>query len=453
MREEEFSAAMEVPVPCGELFDWHAADGALERLLPPFQRVEIRRAAEAMKEGETVVLRLRAGPFFKDWVARLEEVRPPASFVDVQEKGPFRAWRHEHRMEVLGETRSQLEDKVRWRLPFGLERIGPLRKRTEAELRRLFAFRHGRMREDLDRRRRWGTGEGRRVLISGASGLIGARLSAYLRTLGFTVAGLTRGAARDGWIHWDPANGELALEDLEGWDAVVHLAGEPIADGRWTEERKKRLRDSRIASTRLLVERMRAAKEPPKVFLCASGVNFYAAKTTFLHQVCRDWEAEAVRAEEAGIRTIRMRTGIVLDPAGGALAKMLPAFRLGLGGPIGSGRQGFPFIGMDDLLDLYYRGIQDEEWQGVIDAVSPAAGDQRSFSRVLGRVLRRPAFLPLPATGVKILFGEMGKETLLADLPTVPENPPPADHPFRHAEAEDCLRFLLGRAMPRPQLR
>lgn len=445
MREEEFSAAIDVPVSREELFDWHAGDGALERLLPPFQRVKIRRAAEAMKEGETVVLRLRTGPFFKDWVARLEEVSPPAYFVDVQEKGPFGAWRHEHHMEALGETRSRLEDKVRWRLPMGLERIGPLRKRTEAELRRLFAFRHRRMNEDLDRRRRWGTGEGKRVLISGASGLIGARLAAYLRTLGFHVAGLTRGAVRDGWIHWDPAQGVLAPDDLEGWDALIHLAGEPIADGRWTTERKRRIRESRIASTRLLVDRMRAAKRPPKVFLCASGVNFYAAETTFLQKVCLEWEAEAVRAEEAGIRTIRMRTGIVLDPAGGALAKMLPAFRLGLGGPIGSGGQGFPFIGMDDLLDLYYRGIQDEQMNGAIDALSPGAGDQRSFSRVLGRVLRRPAFLPLPATVVKILFGEMGKETLLADLPSGPENPPPSDHPFRHAGAEDCLRFLLGR--------
>ncbi len=456
-----FERSVRVPVPVERLWDWHAGPGAFERLAPPWQRMVPVRLPERLAAGAVAEFLLAAGPARVRWRARLGPVEPPYRFVDTQETGPFAAWRHEHRMRAEGEAAATLTDRVEFRLPGGLGKIPAARRRALRELERLFRFRHARMAEDL---RRWGThppGAGRTVLVSGITGLIGSRLAPYLRTLGFTVRGLTRGAAGPGLFRWDPARGWVDPAALDGVQAVIHLAGENIAAGRWTAARRARILASRLEGTRTLVEAMRALPRPPDVLACASGVNYYAsgvgerdelapAGDGFLSVVCRQWEAEALRARQAGVRVVCLRIGVVLDPAGGALAKLLPVFCCGMGGPIGHGRQGLPWIGMDDLLDIYAAAISDAAISGPVNAVHPQQVTQRAFARTLGRVLGRPARLPLPAPVVGALFGQMGRETLLADLRVRPGVLLERGHAFRDASLETALAFLLGRELPGP---
>lgn len=453
--------ATELPVEVAELWRWHGRAGAFERLCPPWQRVEVLERAR-LEAGSRARFRLRMGPIWKDWVARVEAAQPAEGFVDVQETGPMRAWRHEHRMEALAAGGSRLTERAEYCLPAGLGRCRWIRQKAEAETERFFGFRSERLRADMERSVAWGNLEGKRVLISGMSGLIGGRLADFLRSLGCEVAGLSRGRDGAGWIPWDPGMGVLDPAQLENRDVIFHLAGESIAGGRWHTERKRRIRDSRVDSTRLLVESLREVKARPAALVCASGVNYYpfgsearvegdSAGSGFLAEVCRDWETEAQRAEALGVRTVCLRTGVVLDPAGGALGKMLPAFRAGLGGRIGGGRQGFPWIGMDDLLDIYVSSWLDTELCGAVNAVAPEAVDNAGFTRVLGDLLGRPTVLPVPGRVISGLLGQMGRETLLADLWIRPEVLERRGHRFRHGRLADCLRFVLGRRIPEEQ--
>ena len=439
----QFERSIDVPVPVRSLWDWHAAPGAFERLMPPWRRLGPVHLPDGLSESDAPVFKIRMGPFARTWRARHEEVQCPGHFVDRQEAGPFRFWRHEHRFEALSETRSRLTDCVHYSLPMGLERFRWARLWAERELVRLFAFRHARMLADMERGVANLPGAGRIVLVTGSSGLVGQRLLPYLRTRGYMIRGLTRQPRQPHEYTWNPATGEVDPGALEGVDAVIHLAGENIASGRWTRARKSRILDSRVQGTRTLVEAMAARSDRPRVLVSASGVS-----PGFLGEVCQQWEAEAFRAERSGIRTVCMRMGAVLDPLGGALARMLPAFRMGIGGPLGSGRQRFPWIAMDDLLDLYVAAMEDDTLHGPLTAVHPHQPAQAEFAQCLGSVLRRPAFLPVPALVIRTLLGQMGEEILLADVPAYPDEWTARGHRFRQDSLEAALRFMLGRQHP-----
>ncbi|MFP4541451.1 MAG: TIGR01777 family oxidoreductase, partial [Opitutales bacterium] len=295
------------------------------------------------------------------------------------------------------------------------------------------------------------------ILVTGHRGMIGSALSAHLRTLGYSVRGLTRSPSGEDEFGWDPMKGSLDPAALEGLTAVVHLAGAGIADHRWTPSYKETLMESRRQGTRLLAEKLAALSEPPPVLVSVSGANFYPLDGKphgeggphgegFLAKVCEAWEGAADLAREAGLRVVHPRLGVVLSPRGGALAKMLPAFRGGVGGPIGSGRQMFSWIGLHDAVDILVRAIEDERYEGPVNAVAPEALPQREFARTLGRVLRRPSFAPLPAPVVRTLFGrEMADETLLADLNLVPNKLREWGYGWRHGDLEAALRYYLGR--------
>jgi uncharacterized protein (TIGR01777 family) len=456
MRKLSYQRSVTVPVTARRLWDWHTANGAFERLAPAWQRLVPVDLPDSIAEGSRAEFYLKSGPLKLRWVARLGPVEPPYRFIDTQERGPFACWQHEHLIGSDATGEAILTDRISYALPLGLGSIPLFRTLAHNELDRLFAFRHRRMLEDLRRFPETTPGKGKTVLISGSSGLIGRRLAPYLRTLGYTVRGLTRGRTGTGMFRWDPGSGWVDPEALEGVDAVIHLAGEGIAGGRWTPARKKRILESRIDGTNTIVKAMAGMSTPPTVFISASGVNYYEMGAGphsedgsrgggFLAEVCEKWEAEAMKANGAGIRVVCLRTGVVLDPLGGALGKMLPAFRLGLGGPIGSGRQGFPWIGMDDLLDVYERALCLPGLAGPVNAVHPEALDQGSFSKVLGLVLRRPAIIPLPAAVVKLLFGQMGTETLLADLSVRPTKLLESGFQFRHSGLRETLSLMLGR--------
>ncbi len=294
-----------------------------------------------------------------------------------------------------------------------------------------------------------------RVGLSGASGLIGSALKASYEADGHEVVALTRLRGGAG-VHWDPARGELDAAGLENLDAVVHLAGESIAAGRWTPERKARIRDSRVRGTALLAGALAGLKRRPQVLVSASAVGFYGdcddavderagPGGDFLAVVCRDWEEAAAPAGRAGIRVVHPRLGVVLSPAGGALAKMLTPFKLGLGGPVGDGQQWLSWIALDDAVAALRFCAGERSLNGPVNLTAPGAATSREFASVLGRVLRRPAFMPLPAFAARLLFGEMGEALLLSGQRVVPARLKRAGYAFRHPELEAALRHLLGR--------
>lgn len=295
-----------------------------------------------------------------------------------------------------------------------------------------------------------------KILVAGASGLIGSALVDQLRTEQHQVIKLVRspGELRPDEIFWDPSKGIINAALLEGFDAVVNLSGESIAAGRWTPERKKRILDSRVKSTRLLSETIAALSKPPKVLINASAIGYYGNRehgliteasqkgTGFLSSVCAHWEAATRAADAAGIRVVHLRTGIVLSTKGGALAKMLPVFRWGLGGKLGSGKQMMSWIDLDDLVQVIIFSL-DHPLKGPINAVSPQAVNNQKFTEILGRILRRPTIFSVPAFAIRTLLGEMGEELLLTGAHVVPRRLEESGFTFRYPSLEPALRHLL----------
>jgi uncharacterized protein len=280
-----------------------------------------------------------------------------------------------------------------------------------------------------------------RILLSGASGLIGRSTSGALARNGHDVVPLVREIGRDG-IRWDPRSGDFDAAAAEGADAVVHLAGENVASGRWTAERKREIRDSRVRGTRLLAEGLVGLARPPSVLVAASAIGIYgdrgdeivdeasAVGTGFLADVCREWEAAAGPAVEAGIRVVHVRFGVVLDRSGGALAKMLPIFRLGLGGKVGSGSQWMSWIAIEDAIGILRHALETD-LSGPLNAVAPEPVRNTDFTRTLGNVLARPAAIPVPAFALRLAFGEMADATLLASTRAVPSRLLESGYRFR----------------------
>ncbi|MFM1767891.1 MAG: hypothetical protein RJA22_420 [Verrucomicrobiota bacterium] len=291
------------------------------------------------------------------------------------------------------------------------------------------------------------------ILLTGASGLVGTALQAWLTGAGHRVVPLRRGGG-PGQPSWDLAAGRIDLAPAGRLDAVIHLAGETVAQ-RWTSAVRARIRDSRVTGTRLLAEALARMPERPRVLVCASATGFYGSRGEewvdeaspagrgFLSDVAQVWEAAADPARAAGIRVVHARLGIVLSRRGGALAKMLPIFRLGLGGPVGNGRQFWSWIALDDVVAVLARALTEEAWRGPINVVSPGPVTSREFARVLGRVLRRPAFLPVPGLAVRAMFGEMGRETLLGGVRVRPGVLLESGFRFEHPELEGALRGEL----------
>lgn len=297
-----------------------------------------------------------------------------------------------------------------------------------------------------------------RVVISGASGLVGTRLAALLTTGGHRVDRLVRRppAAASTDIRWDPAAGEIDAAGLEGADAVMHLAGENIAGGRWTAARKEAIRRSRIDGTRLLAESLARLGRRPRVLISASAVGYYgprgdepltedsASGRGFLAEVCQAWEAAAEPARRAGIRVVNPRLGMVLAATGGALGRMLIPFRLGLGGVMGSGRQYVSWIALEDLVEAITYLMFAGHVSGPVNAVAPGPVTNRGFTQTLGRVLRRPTLAPLPAPLVRLLFGEMGQALLLDGARVLPARLLASGFRFRYPDLEGALRSELG---------
>lgn len=294
------------------------------------------------------------------------------------------------------------------------------------------------------------------VAITGASGFVGQAVVASLRTDGHRVLSLVRRPASGDTATWNPATGAIDRDALEGLDAVIHLAGEDISRGRWTTEKKHRIRQSRVAGTSLLADALGGLKHKPAVLVSTSAVGIYGDRGDeiltetsrtgdgFLADVGTAWEAATTPAAEAGIRVARLRFGIVLDPAGGALERMLLPFRLGVGGPLGSGKQWVSWLTRAELVRIIRFAIITPALAGPVNAVSPSPVTFAALARTLGQVLRRPALLPVPPFALRLLFGEMADEMLLASQRCLPEALQAAGYQFQSPELEGALREQLA---------
>lgn len=296
-----------------------------------------------------------------------------------------------------------------------------------------------------------------KVLISGASGFVGSKLSPFLSAGGHHVQPLVRGKAETGQVAWEPEQGSIDADALEGLDAVIHLAGENIAGARWSEPQKRRIRESRVKGTRLLSQALAGLRRKPGVLVSASAIGYYGSRgaelldetsvpgADFLAEVCEAWERSTQPAAEAGIRVVNLRFGVILSPDGGALAKMLTPFRLGVGGRIGSGEQYMSWIAVDDVLGAIQHAAVTATLHGPVNVVAPSPVTNRSFTRTLGRVLGRPTFFPLPAFAARLALGEMANALLLASQRVEPKKLLGSGYRFRFAKLEAALRHVLGR--------
>jgi uncharacterized protein (TIGR01777 family) len=256
-------------------------------------------------------------------------------------------------------------------------------------------------------------------------------------------------------IEWSPDRYSIALSRIEGFDAVVNLAGESIAEGRWTDEKKQRIRESRVKGTKLLGDALANLTDSPKTFICASAIGYYGNRgdeiltessspgNDFLAQVCVEWEAATALATEKGIRVVNTRLGVVLDPNGGALAKMLPPFRMGVGGRIGSGKQWMSWIALDDVVGAIEFALTNQTLSGPINFVAPNPVTNAEFTKTLGKALSRPTIFPIPAFGVRLTFGEMADALLLSSQRVGPERLQAAAYQFKHSQLDEALRDVL----------
>lgn len=297
------------------------------------------------------------------------------------------------------------------------------------------------------------------VLVSGSTGLVGNALIPCLTSAGHEVIRLVRSKSKAPAreiIHWDPETGYIDAAGLEGLDAVVHLAGESIASGRWTAAKKGRIRDSRVRGTRLLCEALAHTAQPPRTLVCASAIGFYgdrgdevlteqsAAGTGFLPEVCQEWEQATDPARQKGIRVVNARFGVILSTAGGALAKMLTPFKLGAGGVLGSGQQYMSWVTLDDTVAALLFALTNAAVQGPVNVVTPQPVTNREFTKTLGRVLHRPTIAPMPAFAARLMFGEMADALLLSGSRVLPNRLSDAGFVFRFPQIEPALKHVVG---------
>lgn len=299
--------------------------------------------------------------------------------------------------------------------------------------------------------------ENMRIVVAGSSGLVGKRLTELLSSSGHDVVRLVRGNASDGQIQWDPSGGELDGAKLEGVDAIVHLGGESIAEGRWNPMKKRRIRDSRVDSTTLLSNTIASLNTKPQVFLCASAIGYYGSRgdeelvesssggSDFLAGVCQEWESATEPASAAGTRVVNLRTGVVLDPGGGALSKILTPFKMGAGGIVGNGKQYWSCIALNELTSVIKFCLETSSISGPVNGVCPEPTTNKVFTKTLGSILGRPTIFPLPAFVAKLMLGEMAEALLLASARVVPKKLADANYQFKFADLESSLRDALGK--------
>lgn len=456
---QRFESSLPLDVSADVAYRWHVRPGAFRRLVPPWDNIRVPPDREGIHEGLVRAFKVKKGPIGLTWKALHRDFVPGRQFVDEQIGGPFSHWVHTHALDPGGDGGSTLTDSIEYKLPLGFLGRWLGGRSVRKMLNRMFTFRHARTAHDLRRHSEYTKDRIMRIAITGASGLIGTALGAYLGTGGHEVLRLVRRETQaPDEVFWKPSAGEIDAARLEGVDAVIHLAGANVGDQRWSDERKALIMDSRTEGTGLIARALAGLENKPKVLISASAIGIYgdergdevltedaSAGGGFLAEVCEAWEAAADPAREAGIRVVHPRIGVVLSAEGGALDKMLTPFKAGVGGPIGGGQQWMSWVSMDDVIAAIHHCIATESLEGPVNVCSPNPETNKAFTKTLGRVIRRPTFMPVPAFAIKTLYGQMGKETVLASQRVQPARLLASGFEFSWPDLEGCLRHELGR--------
>lgn len=453
MNQQRFVWSYELPSSLQEVFAWHMQPHAIQRLIPPWAHAEVLASSEPNKIGSPIKIRFHAGPFFKDWILQHTGFMQNDHFIDEQVSGPFRNWKHTHKFVAIGENRCKLLDGIEYCLP-----VPFLNKTIERELIRSFRYREQVLTADLRTYAAYPR-QPLRILMSGSSGFIGAHLMLFLQLGGHSVTRLRRAqssGAAEGVIFWNPETGDVRNEDFEGFDVIIHLAGETIASMHWTAKKKEKIFQSRCRDTWLLSQVLTRLKNPPKTLISASAVGYYGDRGDevlsesssngqgFLADVCKRWEDATETVGSRGTRVVHPRFGAVLSPTGGMLKQMLPAYKWGLGGKLGDGEQFIPWIALDDLLGALYHILFNPELDGAVNCTAPNPVRQKDFARELADAVHRPSFGNIPKPLLKALAGEMAENLLLAGQRAIPERLVKTGYNFRFTDLPKYFSFAFG---------
>jgi uncharacterized protein (TIGR01777 family) len=457
MKTYTFTRQSTIDAPAEYVFNWHARIGAIKRLSPPWSPLKIISKTPGVSTGTQVKLKIKTGPVFSSWDALHTACEDGRMFRDTQIKGPFRSWNHTHRF-TPSDSGSILEDSIEFCLPFPVSHSNLAHDFIKKDLERIFRYRHTVTKRDLPLHLSGKIQQPLKIAITGASGLIGSRLAPFFSTGGHQVFTLVRRTQKpeNNEIFWDPEKGLIDKNALEGFDVVIHLAGENIGEVQWTDAIKARLTQSRVKGTTLLSETLAGLDCPPSVFLCASAIGYYgdtggatvdesgAMGDQYISDMCHKWEQSCQAAKDKGIRTVNMRIGVVYSPEGGALSKLLFMFRAGLGASIGNGKQAISWISIEDVLHAIHHLIASPLVHGPVNLVSPLPVTNLDFTRTLASLLKRPAWFKIPETVIRARFGQMGEEILLSGANIHPGTLLDSGYSFIHQDLASALTEVLG---------
>lgn len=438
-----------------KLFNYHEQEGVLNRLTPCWEKVYFLSKTGPISEDSKVFLKIGVGPALMDYVARHTHYKKGEYFVDIQEKGPFKEYTHRHEFSSVKEG-SILRDNISYKLPFSpfSDALGSYF--TNKKLLKMFRYRHRVTENDINFLSKY-TFTPMRIGVTGARGDIGRVLVPFLKTHGHTVVRFVRDKdlADENNYYWETDTGKFYGDNLD-FDAIIHLGGAPIGKGRWGEDTKTEIIKSRVDSTRRLSEFILTLEKRPKIFLSASAIGYYGDRGNvtltesdtrgdqFISYVCKEWET-ATDILRDKIRVVNMRIGIVISYCGGALCRVLPYFKFGLGMIFGTGDNYISFISMDDLLYGIAHCLYTEDLSGAVNMVSPNPVKQVEYADKLAKILGRRRFIRIPEMVVKVVFGQMGEEVLLTSTKVSPKKLLDRGFVFSFPDIDTTLRHTLGR--------
>jgi uncharacterized protein len=457
-----FIKRTEIPATNKETFDYHTREGALERLVPPWSILTVTNHDGNIKDGAMSTFKVTLGFIGFHWKAAHFGYVQDWQFQDKMVKGPFQTWTHTHSFTPDKIGRCKMEDKIAYSPPFGKLGAMLLNNTIQNNLNQLFHYRHRILRNDINLWKLAARIKGQKILITGSNGLIGSSLIPLLTAAGeHKVTRLERPFSkrndiRSRSLFWDPSSDKVNLKDLEGFDVVVHLAGENIF-GRWTDSKKQRILGSRVKSTRLLCDSLIKLANPPSTLICASATGFYGNRGNevlteeskpgfgFLSEVCRKWEESTQIAKDVGIRVVNSRFGVVLTPKGGILQKLLALSRFGMGLRFGHENQYISWVSIEDVIGSIFYSIINSSIRGPVNVVSPHPVTNLEFSNTLARIIKSKITLPVSQKLATMMFGELADSTMGSSALVVPKKLSLAGYRFINQELEDALRLLLGR--------